>query len=77
MQIEDFQTKTWKRLSKVVQERIDALRKLNDADHPIDKTAQIRGGIRELTKILDLAEQVSSSEAVNPGDFSGVDQSDD
>ena len=71
---EDFQTQCWKRLSKLVGERIDELRELNDTMHPIEKTAGIRGGISELKKILALADSASASDAANP-DHIGVGQS--
>lgn len=74
MKTEDFQTPCWKRLSKLLDERIDELRKLNDSmSFGPEETAAVRGGIRELKKILDLAESASSGPAVNPDELVGVD----
>ena len=73
LKIEDFHSQTWKRLSQHVDERIDELRKLNDGPHDPVQTALIRGGIKELKKILALAEDVSAREAVSPDELSGAD----
>jgi hypothetical protein len=70
---EDFRTQTWKRLSQIVDERIDELRKLND--NPSlgpERTALIRGGISELSKILSLADEASLSPAVDPDELVSV-----
>lgn len=75
MRAEDFRTECWKRFSEHVAVRIADLRKANDQMHPIEETARIRGGISELSKILDLAEQASSSPAVDPGELTGADYS--
>ena len=70
MRLEDFKTPTWKRLSQLVDERIDELRKLNDSpSFGAEKTASIRGGIGELKRILALAEQASASPAVDPDEL--------
>jgi hypothetical protein len=75
---EDFRTQTWKRLSQVVDERIDELRKLNDAvSLSPEKTAAIRGGIAELKKILALADEASASPAVSPDELIGADKATD
>ena len=67
MRPEDFRSSTWKRLSQLVEERIDELRELNDSpSFGADKTALIRGGISELKRILALADNVSASPAVDP-----------
>ena len=75
MRTTDFGTDCWKRLAEHVGDRIADLRKANDQMHPIEETARIRGGISELSKILDLAEQASSSPAVDPGELTGDDYS--
>ena len=73
MKLEDFRTPTWKRLSKLVDERIDELRKLNDSpSYGPEQTALIRGGISELSKILSLAEEASLSPAVDPDELTSV-----
>lgn len=70
---EDFRTAAWSRLSQHISARVDELRKLNDNPslNP-DKTALIRGGISELSKILSLAEEASLSQAVNPDELSAL-----
>lgn len=73
MKREDFRTPTWKRFSKLVEERIDELRELNDSmSFGPEKTAAIRGGIAELKKILALAEEASASQAVDPDELVSV-----
>jgi hypothetical protein len=70
---EDFRSLTWKRLSQVINERVDELRKLNDSpSYGVEQTALIRGGIRELNKILSLAEEASLSQAVDPEELLSV-----
>jgi hypothetical protein len=77
MKTEDFHTPAWKRLSQLVDERIDDLRKLNDnVSLSTEKTFAIRGGIAELKKILALAEQASASPVVSPGELTGADNAD-
>lgn len=73
MRPEDFRTATWKRLSQLVDQRIDELRELNDTpSFGTEKTAQIRGGISELKKILALADEASASPAVSPEELSAL-----
>lgn len=73
MKPEDFRTPTWKRLSQHVNDRIDELRKLNDSpSYGPEQTALIRGGIRELSKILSLAEEASLSPVVSPEELSAL-----
>lgn len=73
MRPEDFRTPAWRRLSQHVNERIDELRKLNDnPSYGPEKTALIRGGISELSKILSLAEEASLSPAVDPDELTSV-----
>lgn len=73
MKPEDFRSLTWKRLSQVINERVDELRKLNDSpSYGVEQTALIRGGIRELNKILSLAEEASLSQAVDPEELLSV-----
>jgi hypothetical protein len=70
---EDFRNQTWKRLSTVIEERIDDLRKLNDnQSFGPEKTAALRGGIAELQKILALADNVSASPAISPEELLGA-----
>jgi len=73
MRAEDFRTPAWKRLSQYVEDRIDELRELNDTPSlGIEKTAQIRGGISELKKILALADEASAGPAVDPEELISV-----
>lgn len=73
MKPEDFRTPTWKRLTQALTERIQDLRELNDSpSFGTEKTAQIRGGIAELKKILALADQASASPAVDPDELTSV-----
>lgn len=73
MKAEDFRTPAWKRLSKLVEDRIDELRELNDSpSYGPEKTAQIRGGIAELKRILSLADEASLSHAVSPEELSAL-----
>lgn len=73
MRPEDFRTPAWKRLAQTIQERVDELRKLNDSpSYGVEQTALIRGGIRELNKILSLAEDASLSPAVDPDELISV-----
>ena len=74
MKDEDFRSATWRRLTQTLQERVQELRELNDSpSFSPEKTAQIRGGIYELKRILSLSEQVSLRPAVDPGELAGVD----
>ncbi len=73
MKPEDFRTQAWKRLSQLIEERVEELRKLNDSpSYGVEQTALIRGGIRELNKILSLAEDASLSQAVDPEELLSV-----
>ena len=64
MQNRDFQTDAWKRFTKDLQDRLEELRELNDQRHDEVKTAEIRGKISEVKRILDLA--ASSSDEAAP-----------
>jgi hypothetical protein len=70
---EDFRTPAWKRLTQVLEERIEDLRQSNDQlSLSVERTAAIRGGIAELKKILSLAEDASLSPAVDPDELISV-----
>jgi hypothetical protein len=70
---EDFRSATWKRLSQLIEDRVDELRQLNDnTSFGPEKTALIRGGISELNKILSLADEASLSPAVDPDELTSV-----
>jgi hypothetical protein len=73
LKFEDFRTPCWKRLSQLVEERIDELRKLNDSEMSPERTALVRGGIKELKQILALAEDASAGAAVSPDELIGAD----
>jgi hypothetical protein len=76
LKYEDFRSATWRRLTQVLEDRLQELRELNDnPSFSAEKTALIRGGISELKRILSLAEQASLSPAVDPEELSGVDVS--
>ena len=73
MKPEDFRSATWKRLSQLIEDRVDELRQLNDnTSFGPEKTALIRGGISELNKILSLADEASLSPAVDPDELTSV-----
>lgn len=73
MKLEDFRSVTWKRLSQLIENRVDELRQLNDnPSFGIERTALIRGGISELNKILSLAGEASLSPAVDPEELISV-----
>ena len=73
MKPEDFRTPAWKRLTQVLEERIEDLRQSNDQlSLSVERTAAIRGGIAELKKILSLAEDASLSPAVDPDELISV-----
>jgi hypothetical protein len=73
MKPEDFRTPAWKRLTKLIEDRVDELRRLNDnPSFGPERTALIRGGISELNKILSLAEEASLSPAVDPEELLSV-----
>ena len=73
MKPEDFRTPAWKRLSQLIEDRVDELRQLNDnPSFGPEKTALIRGGISELNKILSLADETSLSPAVDPEELFSV-----
>ena len=73
MKPEDFRTPAWKRLSQLIENRVDELRQLNDnPSFGPEKTALIRGGISELNKILSLADEASLSPAVDPDELTSV-----
>ena len=70
MKHEDFRTPTWRRLTQLLNERVQELRELNDIQsYGPEQTAAIRGGIAELKKILSLAEEASLSPAVDPDEL--------
>jgi hypothetical protein len=70
---EDFRTPAWKRLTQVLDARIEDLRQSNDQlSLSVERTAAIRGGIAELKKILSLADDASLSPAVDPVDLISV-----
>lgn len=70
---EDFRTATWRRLTQVLEERLEDLRQSNDQiSLSVERTAAIRGGIAELKRILSLAEDASLSPAVDPDELISV-----
>jgi hypothetical protein len=70
---EDVRSPTWRRLAGMLEARIDELRQTNDSPtHGPEHTALIRGGIRELQRILSLADNASDSAAADPAYMYGV-----
>ena len=63
MQNRDFQTDAWKRFTKDLQARLEELRELNDQRHDEVKTAEIRGKISEVKRILGLEPSPSDEAA--------------
>ena len=62
LRLEDLRSETWGRLTKHLQHRLQELRESNDSPScDADKTALIRGQIKAIKEILDLAASVSSS----------------
>jgi hypothetical protein len=71
---EDFRSGTWKRFSRLLQERLQELRELNDSQSfGTEKTSSIRGSIAEVKRILALADEASASQAVVPSELTGDD----
>jgi hypothetical protein len=70
---EDFRTAAWKRLTQVLEDRLEDLRQSNDQlCLSVERTSAIRGGIAELKRILSLAEEASLGQAVNPEELLSV-----
>lgn len=64
---EDFRSTTWKRLTQLLQERLEALRESNDyLSNGPEKTAAIRGQIAEVKRILSLEESLGASATPDP-----------
>lgn len=62
LRAEDLRSDTWRRLTQHLQDRLQELRESNDSPScDADKTALIRGQIKAVKEILDLAASVSSS----------------
>jgi hypothetical protein len=71
MKPEDFRTDVWKRLTQTLEERLEELRQLNDNPSlGVEQTALVRGGIKELKRILSLAEDASLGPLVDPDELS-------
>lgn len=77
MKLEDFHSGTWRRLTQLIDARVDELRKLNDnMSCGLEKTSAIRGGIAELNRILALAEDAGADQAVTTDALVGADMPD-
>ena len=71
LKVEDFRSDTWKRLTQTLEERLEELRQLNDNPSlGVEQTALVRGGIKELKRILGLADEVSPGPLVSPDELS-------
>ena len=63
---QDFQTGTWKRLTKHLEQRLQALRESNDSTMSESSTAAIRGKIAMVKELLALSVEDSANEDVGP-----------
>jgi len=71
MKPEDFRSEAWKRLTQTLEERLEELRQLNDSPSlGVEQTALVRGGIKELKRILSLADDASLGPLVDPDELS-------
>ncbi len=59
---QDFQTGTWKRLTKHLEQRLQALRESNDSTMSESNTAVIRGKIAMVKELLALSPDDSANE---------------
>lgn len=62
----DFASSTWKRTEAELRARLQSLRETNDGPHDSIRTAEIRGSISEVKRLLSLAKASDESEA-GPG----------
>ena len=62
---QDFRTDTWRRLTKHLEDRLQALRQSNDTPSSETATATIRGKIAMVKELLALSSD-SASEDVGP-----------
>jgi hypothetical protein len=51
------ESELWKKLEKILTERLEKHRRLNDTDQPESKTALLRGRIAEVKFLLALAKE--------------------
>jgi hypothetical protein len=77
----DFRTWTWKRLTKLLEARLEELREFNDVPTNTEtKTALIRGQISEVKRLLALstdsarADDFPSDGEVAPSEWTTTDQ---
>ena len=63
---DDLKTPTWQRIDALLNRRIDELRRQNDSELDERQTAAVRGGIKELKRLLSLAEQRPGSHTARP-----------
>jgi hypothetical protein len=63
---EDYTSGVWRRLTELLQGRLQELRELNDLNTSSDRTALVRGQISEVKRILDLPNTGSSGYAAAP-----------
>jgi len=64
----DFHSGEWKRLAQELQVRLQSLRELNDGKHDPVKTAEIRGQISEVKRMLALRDERSAGSEAHPGE---------
>jgi hypothetical protein len=64
----DFTTPTWRRLTQLLEARLQELREANDRPIAIEKTALIRGQISAIKDLLDLQRSTSHETVPVPGD---------
>lgn len=59
---EDFRTPVWGRLTETLHDRLQRLRELNDDESSPEKTARIRGQIREVKRLINLHTELETGE---------------
>jgi hypothetical protein len=72
----DFQSSTWVKLRKLMEERLQLHREMNDEPIPESDTSLLRGRIAELRFLLALPEYVTRAReaqvTIEPGDISSM-----
>jgi len=72
MNAADFYSDAWKRLAKLLNDRLSELRETNDSQtkNPIE-TAAIRGQIAEVKRLLALPRDASAMRSASPDEDGG------
>lgn len=73
---QDFQSETWRKLRKLLEQRLQATRELNDEPRSETETSALRGQIAELRFLLDLPQHVKRAAErpapIESGDISAL-----